>query len=729
MKPFPSGDSRIDRLYDLLPAFYRAKDAELGQPLRDLLRVIAEQVTVVEDEIAQMYENWFIETADDWAVPYIGELVGYEPARGSGPGDSIDVRRVLTPRRDVTNTIRARRRKGTLALLEELARDTAGWPARAVEFATLLGCFQSMNSSRPRRGGTLDIHSPERLERLETAFNRAAHSVDVRRISSAESRGLFNVPSVGLFVWRLQAFTVTEAPAACLEELNPLFYAFSLLGNDTPLYNRAIEEEDPTGIAGERNLPTPIRRRAMEKHLAEYYGEGRSVFVWVGRRTGRTIVRTPLPAERLVIADLSDWDAYSPRDGTAALDPVLGRLSFSRTLEPVGVWVSYLYGFSAAIGGGEYPRALREISGSTTPIFRIQVRRRGPVATIEEALRQWGQVRDKQPNAIIELTDSEVYGEPLDIPLRKGESLQIRAANRARPVIYLLDRDRNRADALTVYGDHKMPGGCLTLDGLLIAGRAVHLETLDGVTIRHCTLVPGWMLTERCEPKRPSQPSLELYRTRGRVCIERSILGSIEIFEDEVGRDPLPLSIADSVIDATRHEFEAIGAPNGPVAHATVTIRDSTVIGKVSAHAIALAENTIFTGHVQVARRQIGCIRFSYVPAGSRTPRRFNCQPDRIVAATRERATREGWNPARLAGAIDSERLRVHPQFNSVRYPEPSYAQLADTCALEITEGAEDGGEMGALHHLHQTERLATLRARLADHTPAGADAAVILAS
>ena len=64
-----------DRLYELLPVIYRQRDAEQNYPLRDFLRVLSEQVNLVEADIAQLYENWFIETAQDWAVPYIGDLI------------------------------------------------------------------------------------------------------------------------------------------------------------------------------------------------------------------------------------------------------------------------------------------------------------------------------------------------------------------------------------------------------------------------------------------------------------------------------------------------------------------------------------------------------------------------------------------------------------------------------------------------------------------------------
>ncbi len=74
----------LDRLYNLLPAVYRSRDAEHGQPLRGLLQVISEQVNLVEDDIAQLYENLFIETCQDWVVPYIGDLVGYQVVHDAG---------------------------------------------------------------------------------------------------------------------------------------------------------------------------------------------------------------------------------------------------------------------------------------------------------------------------------------------------------------------------------------------------------------------------------------------------------------------------------------------------------------------------------------------------------------------------------------------------------------------------------------------------------------------
>src|SRR5690349_9385280 len=108
--------SRIDRLNELLPVVYRQRDIVQGLPLRDLLRVIAEQVLAVEDDIAGMYENWFIETCQDWVVPYIADLVGYQAVAGAvREADDAEARartRATVPRRDVANYIHDLRRRG-----------------------------------------------------------------------------------------------------------------------------------------------------------------------------------------------------------------------------------------------------------------------------------------------------------------------------------------------------------------------------------------------------------------------------------------------------------------------------------------------------------------------------------------------------------------------------------------------------------------------------------------
>jgi hypothetical protein len=158
------------------------------------------------------------------------------------------------------------------------------------------------------------------------------------------------------------------------------------------------------------------------------------------------------------------------------------------------------------------------------------------------------------------------------------------------------------------------------------------------------------------------------------------------------------------------------------IAFVVLTVRNSTVFGIVDVHAIELAENSIFNHCVNVARRQLGCMRFCYVPAGCRTPRRYHCQPDLgtqpLLAASPD-------SPARKT-ALASERLRLRPQYESVRYGMPGYGRLSHTCALEIQRGAQDESEMGVFHDLYEPQRRANLLARLNEFTPAGADVGIL---
>ena len=111
-----------ESLYALLPAIHRVRDAAQGEVLKELLTVVAEQLRAVEEDIDQLYDNLFIETCADWAVPYIGDLIGYRALHGAQGT-------LRSSRAEVANTIAYRRRKGTAAVLEQLARDVTGWDA------------------------------------------------------------------------------------------------------------------------------------------------------------------------------------------------------------------------------------------------------------------------------------------------------------------------------------------------------------------------------------------------------------------------------------------------------------------------------------------------------------------------------------------------------------------------------------------------------------------------
>lgn len=705
------------RLYELLPALYRLRDVEVASrtallttdelaelkalltpgapltekqqerlsilqekqqrgPLKALLMVIAEQIAVLEENLDQLYDDQFIETCAEWVVPYIGDLIGYRSLHGVAP-------KVASARAEVAHTIGFRRRKGTATMLEQLARDVTNWDARVVEFFQLLATTQYMNHIRPDHWYAPDLRRGEPLERLGTAFDSVAHTIDVRRIASG--RGKHNIPNIGIFLWRLDAFPLSDSPAVKADPADDHRYFFSPLGNNTQLFTHPESEDEIVHLAGPLNVPAPISWRMLREHLGQYYGEALSVFVAAGG------VNTTV--DHVQVCNLSDdgssW-AHLPVD-KVSIDPVLGRLAFPSTTTPQNVRVTFHYGFSAELGGGEYERAdTFEAPAGATPLKVPDDH-----ASVQDAL-------DALPGeGIVEIADNGRYEETLEINVAAGKAIELRAADRRRPTLLL-------TGPLTINGEE---GSSVSINGLLIAGDQVEVKASAGnqlkqLRVAHCTLVPGRQLSVKSEPLSPAEASLAIEIDDVEILITRSIVGGLRINEGSRAR------IDDSIVDATARTGVAYAAENGEGAGGLLEIENSTVIGKVHTALLKLASNTIFlaqlaTGDswlapVRAARKQEGCVRFSFLPLSSRVPRRFQCQP-----------------------ADAEHELRVTPRFNSLRYGVPAYCQLGSRTAPEILRGADDEGEMGAFHHLHAPQRRTNVGVRLDEFLRIGLEAGI----
>lgn len=724
----------VNRLYELLPAFYRIKDARLGTqmlqpgdrlliatleqelkdilnqesfeakryrklldekqrgPLKALLGIIAEQIAILEENFDQLYDDQFIETCAEWVVPYIGDLVGTR-------GVYVFPDATFSQRSQVANTLSYRKRKGTAAVLEQLVEDVTGWNASVVEYFELLATTQYLNHLREENIAITKMRSGDLNRRINKPFDKATHTLDVRSIE--KKRGIYNIPNVGIWLWRIKSYPHTKVPAY---QVDAQRYKFDPLGFDQPIYNQVQTEESITHLASEINVPMPISPSLMID-METYYGESKSLLIYKDN-SGLVPVEGLEIKDMIKICNLSDiigqdgvpigW-SNMPVDKTA-IDPVLGRIAFPAASIPTKVEVNYHSGFSSALGGGEYSRS--DTFKSDTE-FLIKVP--SETGTIQEALDSL-----MLTGGIIEIESNGYYFETPVAKIANGKKIELRAADKFRPIIVL------NGDLLIEGEDNSefFINGILFYGGTLI----VPLKTIVGsdnqlysLTLTHCTLLPGPSLPIGSTPAKTLHPGLRVELPATTINFSFSITGSISAV------DGSKVVLEDSILDASDETEIAYSGLQISEPGASLTIRNTTVIGKVYS-LILNASNTIFnaalkpidfwTSPIMAERLQEGCIRFSYVPFGSRLPRLYHCQP-----------------------SIVEHILKVRPVFNSKTYGDATYCQLSQHCALEIRQGADDEAEMGVFHHLYQPQREQNLRTRLNEYLRFSLEAGILYAS
>ena len=637
----------------------------------------------------------------------------------------------------VANTIGYRRRKGTLAVLEQLAYDVTGWRAKAVEFFQLLATTQyakhvRLGNIRP------DLRDADGLDLLDGPFERDAHSGEVRRIPPG--RGRYNIPNIGLYLWRLQSYPISRGTARRIGAPADERYTFNPVGLDEPLFNRPGTDTGITDLAQETDVPAELRRRALFDELearrqaevenltpgAAYFAPDRPVLRIYTRATPAAAF-VEIPTDEILVADLSLWQLpptskqYTPAGSatsqpkaiSVAVDPKLGRITFPTGTSRNAVEIDYAYGFSADMGGGPYDRT-RFVDAS----FAARVTWQAGVGKDVTLVPQ--QIFDKLGDAIaawsaqppgtagvIAVLDSRTYEESLTIDVPEGSELLVVAAD--WPVRDVLGtptrtigewvpqgRRPHLAGDVTVTGSAPEASdvpGTLDLEGLLVeGGLTVAAGNLGSLGVSDCTLVPteGGLAANSTNTSGKRNAGLA-------VALARGICGPITL------ADAIPdLTVSDSIVDG------ALAA-----AGATARIQSSTLLGTCAVHTLR-ADNSIFVAIVTAERRQVGCVRFCFVPADPavRVPRRYRCQPDLalkdVLPADR---------PAIVA--------RLVPGFTSIAYGDPAYGQLARSCPPEIATGAEDGSEMGAFSSLKQPQRAANLRTVVDEYLRFGLEAGV----
>jgi hypothetical protein len=772
-----------DRLYNLLPAVYRLRDSAQGQPLQALLALIEQEYDAIEQDIAKLYENWFIETCSEWVVPYIGDLLDIRPIYATG-SDTFSARAY------VANTLAFRRRKGTATMLEQLAFDVTGWPARVVEFFELLATTQYLNHVRLGNLATADLRNADALELLGGPFESTSHTADVRHISSG--RGKYNVPSIGLFLWRLGNYQIGPIPVSPADAVkdpakdatiktdlngatrqgdaravaNPSDgrYTFSPLGAAAPLFNLPKTQQNVTQLAQEINVPGPLRRRPLYEELealrqSEVDGAPAPTLAYFGSNPVFRIAidGTFVPFDQIMICDTGDISAtdwrrpdatksYTPSGGGPAksmpirisVDPVRGRIAFpaGAKLPSSSLEVSYVYGFSGELGAGPYDRSAW-LSGSTGPeafrsanAWQVAVSQELKAVpntvfnTFAAAIKAWNtQVTGPNPNktGVIAVLDSSTYKEDLST-----KSTTINLPEGSRLLIVAADWAAQRQSPA---GTSKAldPNGLRPhfLGPIAVSGTAAEGSTTPGQLFIDGLLIEGQITV---------QPG-----NLGTLGLSHSTItpsGGLTV-QSAAGETNDAL-----IVNLYRTICGPISFPSSPISPAQLNSVDSIISSgpanaskdpAITAPGVAsnISTSTIFgttTSFILSASDSL----FTGVLTATRRQTgcvRFSFIPDGSQTAQRYHCQPD----LALAGMPNTPQARgpilarVSPQFTSMDVSQPGYAQLSSACPVEITTGGDNESEMGAFNFLQQPQRATNLQTALGEYLRFGLEAGAIL--
>jgi hypothetical protein len=488
-----------DKLWSLVPAAYRAVDSQTLDghgPLRELLNRIATQMAEVRRSIDRLWEDQSVESCDSWVIPYLAGLL----ATNLVP--SMDAR---GQRLDVANTIYYRRRKGTVALLEQLAADVTGYDARVIEFFRRLGRTRHgldpeigypADSADPTgarllqrtqnltglltgtpAGGLADLRHPLGASMTGTAYDEYHHRADVRR--GAGALGWYGISKIGFFLWRTLALRVDRATPVPVSGC-PGHYSADPTGRQIPLFQASAR--GPNNY-GENWLPIPAWQLPMPLTTAMWQAIADASAPVPGPQAypdptatlwpGSFAVRPTGSGDLLDLAQVRLW-------------PEVGR--FELPSGPPDVETGYHHGLFSRIGAGPYDRRLLGVPTATDPqpVTRIAG---GSATSLPDAITAVGERGTIVVIDGLTLTATGAVGStgtPIaDVTIRGDDQQRavIRIPAGAGPWVF---------QGPPAPGSPGQPGARLRLEGVLLSGTDLVLRgRFDEVVISCCTLDPG----------------------------------------------------------------------------------------------------------------------------------------------------------------------------------------------------------------------------------------------
>jgi hypothetical protein len=709
-----------DALFQRLPEIYQEVDADRGE-LRALLAVLAEAAEALQLNIEELYQDLFVETAAEDLIPYIGELIGVTPLRSLGETGGN--------RAWVANTISYRRRKGTVLGLRQVAQDVLGHRAGITEGFNRLEWTQNLNHLSRQLPRNPSLRDTNALELLGGPFESSAHTAEIRNV--ARERGRYGIANILIHSFTTPAFPVSRTTPAPGPD-NRSFW-FDPWGRDIPLFlNPESEPSRSERPLIESSAPVAARRRYLRDELEkiriaqargdEYRSDLFDEEPVLSILTGNPLV--PIPPAEIAIVNLETWGngptalTYPNANGQPVnlpirvwVDPARGRFRFAPAQAPQnGLRTDYVYGAPGIIGGGPYDRSasVDELMPSGFDFYRVVTKENlgaqpNVLNNLKDAIDEWN-LQPPNRDGVIVIADSATYADgPIKLRLPAGSHLIILSADWPAPEIVT---DPRTPDLISPRARRPVSNGDLLIGGSAPdASDSPGRVTICGMWLNGKVTIPpgnlGQLRFEDCTLRPDSSPVLiqtgpvKRRNRRLEAIFSRCVLGDITVSATITG-----LTVTECAIKGT------ITAETTPA-----TFDRTTITRPVTVQSLEASES-IFTDILTVGRTQIGCIRFSYFPVGSRVPRAFQCQPETAVSK----------NPDEPAAQV---RARIAPSFTSVRPDHPGFLRLAAATPVEILTGAEDEDQMGVYHREYLSLRKANLRFALSEHLRIGLSAGI----
>ena len=720
-----------EKLWAMIPEIYRYEDGLADPPnaLRALVNTWADQAARLRRSQDRTWEDMFIALCSDWAIPYIGDLVGTRLISAFNPrGQRIDV----------AKTIYYRRRAGTLRVLEELIADITGWEGVVTEgFKSLARTFHHLDDpplaqgryTATPTGGTAELRRAESSVLAGPGlagrpFDEFAHTFDARRDRP------YGIPRLTFWLYRQGAVRLQNVDPRPHASPEGTAYTLDPSGRDVPLFARRTRPQrfDEWRSAKDYELPAPISCRLLGdarylirlEHAAALIAEVgltaaaandlRTVAGLTFRRESDVRMRLSmlpnaaeltsagvypailalaalpdcgkealLPSSITLLLDgdpeplansqigSGDLSAWeaAPLHKRAVIDPERGRLLINAPA-PTAISVDYHVGVYMPVGAGGFTRSTVGLASSAAPDVMIT---------------GGGAIAGLPGSGLVSIEDSRTYG-PVG-SIGGIESLTLSAADEERPYLRLTAAWTLASAPLA--GDE--PDAELTLDGLWFGAngtaRSVFLDgDFERVTLRHCTFDPGGTDADGGEVLPVTLVIRGFVET---LVIDHCVMGPIRL-EGTGGIETLVIS--DSIVQSTRAGVNALELANGLVDMARVTIA-----GRVDLLRL-YATDCLIAGVVDVTDTQTGCFRFSAAAPGSRVPHpyeSFELQPGTAKAL-----------------------------FVSDEYGQPGYAMLRQTAPDTVARGGEHGAEMGVFNSVGAPFKVDGLNAKIAEYMPFG---------